>query len=195
MNHYFTSDPGKKPNRKNITFRFLGALETFISDDGVFSKDTLDFGSRTLLETVINRDLKGNLLDLGCGLGYMGILLKKQFPDLEVTMVEINETAVQLARENSALHHQNNTCICSDGISELDMKFDNIVFNPPIRTGKDNIYRLFRESVQHLNEGGCLYIVIRRQQGAESAVRYLSEMAKVEVIEKKNGYWILSVCG
>ena len=75
------------------------------------------------------------------------------------------------------------------------MKFDNIVLNPPIRTGKDNIYRLFRESLQHLNEGGCLYIVIRRQQGAESAVRYLSEMAKVEVIEKKNGYWILSVCG
>lgn len=194
MNHYFTSDPGKKPNRKNITFRFLGASETFISDDGVFSKDTLDFGSRTLLETVVERNLSGKLLDFGCGLGYMGILLKKQFPELEVTMIDINETAVQLARENSSLYGQNNICIFSDGINDPNLKFDVIVFNPPIRTGKDNIYRLFREALQHLNVGGCMYIVIRRQQGAESAVRYLSEMAKVEVIEKKNGYWILAVC-
>ena len=84
MNHYFTSDPSRKPNRKSIDFRFLGISETFISDDGVFSKDTLDFGSRVLLETVVGRDLRGDILDLGCGLGYMGVLLKKHHPELNV---------------------------------------------------------------------------------------------------------------
>ncbi len=172
----------------------MGDSETFISDDGVFSKDTLDFGSRALLETVVQRDLTGKLLDLGCGIGYMGIMLKKHFPDLEVTMIDINETAVQLAKENSVLYAQDNACICGDGLSAVDSKFDVIVFNPPIRTGKHNIYRLFREGVDHLNPDGIMYVVIRKQQGAESAVSYLGEIAEVQIIEKKKGYWILAVC-
>jgi len=77
MSYYFTSNNGKQPNRKKITFRFLASMETFISDDGVFSKDTLDFGSRVLLECLVPRTLEGELLDLGCGIGYIGILLKK----------------------------------------------------------------------------------------------------------------------
>ena len=81
-------------------------METFISDDGVFSKDTLDFGSRVLLECLVPRTLEGELLDLGCGIGYIGILLKKYHPELKVSMVDINETAVQLAKENSRLYGQ-----------------------------------------------------------------------------------------
>ncbi|MBR2826451.1 MAG: class I SAM-dependent methyltransferase [Erysipelotrichaceae bacterium] len=194
MNHYFTSDPSRKPNRKSIDFRFLGISETFISDDGVFSKDTLDFGSRVLLETVIGRDLRGDLLDLGCGLGYMGVLLKKHHPELNVTMIDINETAVELAEENSRLYHQENRCICNDGLNGITDRFDAIVFNPPIRTGKDNVYRMLDQALEHLNEGGCLYIVMRRQQGAESAVRHLQEHAKPEVLEKKKGYWVVAIC-
>lgn len=194
MNHYFTSDPSRKPNRKNIDFRFLGISETFISDDGVFSKDTLDFGSRVLLETVLERKPQGDLLDLGCGLGYMGVLLKKYCPELNVTMIDINETAVELAGENSALYRQNNRCICNDGIAGIEDCFDVIVFNPPIRTGKENIYAMFDDALKHLKDQGYLYIVIRRQQGAESAVRYLDQFAKTEVLEKKKGYWVIAVC-
>ena len=194
MNHYFTSDPSRKPNRKNIDFRFLGISETFISDDGVFSKDTLDFGSRVLLETVMERELKGDLLDLGCGLGYMGVLLKKYHPELNVTMIDVNETAVELAEENSRLYRQENRCICNDGLDGIAERFDVIVFNPPIRTGKDNVYRMLDQALEHLKENGYLYIVVRRQQGAESTVRYLESHAIVEVLEKKKGYWIIAVC-
>lgn len=193
MSYYFTSNSGKQPNRKKITFRFLASMETFISDDGVFSKDTLDFGSRVLLENLVPRTLEGELLDLGCGIGYIGILLKKYHPELKVSMVDINETAVELAKENSRLYGQDNIVLVSDGLSAVEGQFDIIVTNPPIRTGKDNIYRLFKEGFSHLKAQGKMYVVIRKKQGAESAVRYLGTLGKTEVIDRVKGYWILSV--
>ena len=193
MSNYYTYDPNRKSNRKEIDFRFLGKPEQFISDDGVFSKSTLDFGSRVLLETVVERELKGRLLDLGCGLGYMGILLKKYHPDLSVTLADINQLAVELAQENSRRYHQDNAAVVSDGFAEIDGDFDVIVFNPPIRTGKQNIYRLFEQCVSHLSASGRLYIVIRKKQGAESALNYLSQLAQAMVINRENGYWIIEV--
>ena len=193
MSNYFTYDPDRKLNRKKISFRFLGNEETLISDDGVFSKSTLDFGSRVLLETVVGLPLNGKLLDLGCGLGYMGIMLKKYHPELDVTMADINQLAVMLAEENSRLYSQNNRVLLSDGFSNIADSFDIVITNPPIRTGKENIYRLFRESLDHLMPEGSMYIVIRRQQGAESAVRYLNQMADTEIINREKGYWIIKV--
>ena len=193
MSYYFTTNNGKQPNRKKISFRFLATVETFISDDGVFSKDTLDYGSRVLLENLVERPLKGKLLDLGCGIGYIGILLKKYHPELQVTMIDINEIAVQLAAENSELYGQDNVVLAMDGLSETEEMFDIIVTNPPIRTGKDNIYRLFKEGFCHLNPNGVMYVVIRKKQGAESALKYLSELGKATVEDRVKGYWILSL--
>lgn len=192
MSYYFTNDPNIKSNRRMIDFRFLATLETFTSDNGVFSKDTLDFGSRVMLETLVNRELKGSLLDLGCGIGVIGILLKKYKPELKVTMVDVNETAVSLAKENSKLYHQDNTVLVSDGFTNIDTKFDTIVSNPPIRTGKKVIYELFRQSFDYLNDSGKLYLVIRDKQGAASAVKYLQTLCeKVEIVRKEKGYWII----
>ena len=193
MSYYFTSNNGKEPNRKKIRFRFLANMETFISDDGVFSKDTLDFGSRVLLEYLVKEPLKGKVLDLGCGIGYIGILLKKYIPEIELTMVDVNETAVQLAQENSELYGQNNIAAVSDGLASIDGTFNVIVTNPPIRTGKANIYRLFNDAFSRLEENGVMYIVIRKQQGAESALKYLETLGTTEVLDKVKGYWILSV--
>ena len=193
MSYYFTSNNGKEPNRKKIRFRFLANMETFISDDGVFSKDTLDFGSRVLLEYLVKEPLKGKVLDLGCGIGYIGILLKKYIPEIELTMVDVNETAVQLAKENSELYGQKNIVAVSDGLASIDGTFNVIVTNPPIRTGKANIYRLFNDAFSRLEENGVMYIVIRKQQGAESALKYLETLGTTEVLDKVKGYWILSV--
>ncbi len=193
MSYYFTSNNGKEPNRKKIRFRFLANMETFISDDGVFSKDTLDFGSRVLLEYLVKEPLKGKVLDLGCGIGYIGILLKKYIPEIELTMVDVNETAVQLAQENSELYGQKNIVAVSDGLASIDGTFNVIVTNPPIRTGKANIYRLFNDAFSRLEENGVMYIVIRKQQGAESALKYLETLGTTEVLDKVKGYWILSV--
>ncbi|MGI6509994.1 MAG: class I SAM-dependent methyltransferase [Erysipelotrichaceae bacterium] len=192
MSYYFTNETDKTSNRKKIDFRFSGVLRTFISDDGVFSKSTLDFGSRVLLETLLDEGIEGHVVDMGCGLGYIGILLKEYKPDITLTMVDVNLTAVELAKENSALYRQKNEVICSDGFENITKSFDVIVCNPPIRAGKKVIYKIFSAGYDHLNEGGIMYLVIKRKQGAESAIRYLESINfTVEVINKAGGYWVI----
>lgn len=99
---------------------------------------------------------------MGCGLGYIGILLKEYKPEIELTMIDVNETAVTLAKENSSLYHQNNEVICSDGFENVATSFDVIVSNPPIRAGKKVIYKIFTDGYDHLNENGIMYLVIRK---------------------------------
>ena len=174
MSHYFTTDSRFSENRKKISFRFLGVLETFNSSDGLFSKDTLDYGSRVLLETIVNLDISGKVADLGCGIGVIGILVKKYHPEIDLTMIDVNENAVSISQLNSQLYGQNNRSIVSFGLNNLKgEKFDYILSNPPIRTGKKVIYQLFEQSIDALNPGGKLIIVIRKQQGAQSAIKYL----------------------
>ena len=191
MKQYFTNDPDREPNRREITFWFRGKQLHFISDDGVFSKETLDFGSRLLLEATVDLDLKGRLLDLGCGLGYLGILLKIYHPELSVSMSDVNETAVALAKENSVLHRQDNVVFAADGIP-ADTEYDYIVTNPPIRTGKENVHRLLLEAYEHLVPNGRMYFVIQKKQGAQSALSFmLTQGAAAEIVARKSGYWVI----
>ncbi len=193
MSYYFTNDPQLEMNRKNINFRFFGVIENFISDNGVFSKETLDYGSRALLETITKLDITGKVLDMGCGIGVIGILLKKYKTDIDLTLIDVNERAVELTKINSQNYKQDNKVILSDGFAALDDKFDCIVSNPPIRIGKEKLYSLFTQAYEHLNENGMMYLVIRKQQGAKSAMTYLAELGlKVELLNKDKGYWIIS---
>ncbi len=193
MSYYFTNDPQLEMNRKNISFRFFGVIENFISDNGVFSKETLDYGSRALLETITKLDITGKVLDMGCGIGVIGILLKKYKSDIDLTLIDVNERAVELTKINSQNYKQDNKVILSDGFTALDDKFDCIVSNPPIRIGKEKLYSLFTQAYEHLNENGMMYLVIRKQQGAKSAMTYLAELGlKVELLNKDKGYWIIS---
>ncbi|MBR7187969.1 MAG: methyltransferase, partial [Clostridia bacterium] len=67
-----------------------------------------------------------------------------------------------------------------------------IVTNPPIRAGKAVIYALFARARDFLNPGGALYIVIRKQQGAPSALKFLKERyASVEILDREAGFWVL----
>ncbi len=112
MSYYFTNDPQLEMNRKNISFRFFGVIENFISDNGVFSKETLDYGSRALLETITKLDITGKVLDMGCGIGVIGILLKKYKSDIDLTLIDVNERAVELTKINSQNYKQDNKLSC-----------------------------------------------------------------------------------
>lgn len=193
MDHYYTAKEDKRENRRKISFYFLDDRIEMMSDDNVFSKDDLDFGSRVLIETVLKENIKGKVLDLGCGIGNIGILLKKYGSnDIELTMSDVNVIACNLSKENSRLHRQDNEVIESDGFENIAGQFDCIVSNPPIRTGKKVIYKMFEDAYAHITENGSLYLVIRKQQGAESAVKYLETIDfRVSVINKEKGYWII----
>ena len=71
--------------------------------------------------------------------------------------------------------------------------FDWILTNPPIRAGKAVIYGLFAEAKNFLAPGGTLALVIRTQQGAKSAERYLRGIYEnVETLDVSGGYRVLA---
>jgi 16S rRNA (guanine1207-N2)-methyltransferase len=192
--HYYTSQPQVRTDEREIQAELRGHHFRFVTDRGVFSKKGIDFGTRLLIETVeLNREK--TLLDFGCGYGSIGTVFAKLYPNLLVTMLDINERAIHLARKNAELNHVIDRVkfVVSDGLVEIkDQTFDTILLNPPIRIGKSAVYSLFEQAREHLNPNGSFWIVIRKQQGASSAKQKLTQLFdQVEVVKQKKGYWVI----
>lgn len=200
MGFYYDSDPTTESDRRIITYRQYGINFEFITDTDVFSKREVDFGTDLMISSAI-RDLKErdakvwSILDLGCGYGVVGIVMKKVFKGAEVTCVDKNKRAVGLAGENA----KNNgvplkACLESDCLSAIgkDEKFDLILTNPPVRAGKDTVFSFYEQSYEHLNEGGSIYVVLQRKQGAPSTEKKLMELfGNCETCDIKAGYRVM----
>ena len=193
MEQYFASDPSCESSPVSYTYRFREREFVFETDAGVFSKGETDFGTDLLLNSL--PPLTGRTLDLGCGFGVIGICLAATEP-VEAVLSDVNRRALALAAKNAEKNHVRAEIRESDGFSNLSGLFDQIVTNPPIRTGKQQIYALFAQSAAHLKEDGRLYLVIRRQQGAESAKAYLGTLfASVETLARKKGFYVFCCSG
>lgn len=195
MSHYFTDNRELAKNRKDLSFRFSCFNLTFVSDNGVFCKDYIDEGSIALLKVLNENELGEKILDVGCGYGTIGITLKKCFPDSQIDMVEINPRAIELAKINAEKNKCDVRIFESDVYSNVtDCDYTDIVTNPPIRAGKKVIYKIFEEAYDHLSDNGILWVVIRKNHGAQSAKRFLeSVFGNCEIVRKDKGYYILKI--
>ena len=194
MSHYFVNDDKVASKPRNVVYSINGVDFTFKSDNGIFSKNELDKGSELLIETLLPIDLGKTLLDLGCGIGVIGLTLAYFTPSLNVCLTDVNTRALSLcnANANTLKLSQRVTILQSDIYIEIEGKFDSIVSNPPIRAGKKVTYEIYKGALEHLNDGGSLYIVIRKQQGALSVKSYLEELyGNVTVLAREKGYYIL----
>lgn len=194
MPQYFDNNEELSHDFHQYSFSLLGEEFSFISDSGVFCKDGLDDGSRLLLETIAKTDLGNSILDMGCGIGPIGLLLAHFDKNRHITLVDVNRRALDCAKQNAAkLGLSSRVDVFeSDVYSNINSSFSTIVTNPPIRAGKKVTYAMYAGAISHLNEGGQLILVIRKQQGASSCQEYLKTIFKeVEVVKSKKGYRIL----
>lgn len=192
---YFAPQPhsASAPQAFELTWR--GRAFRFLTDSGVFSKGELDLGTRTLLEA-LPMEPRGRLLDLGCGWGAVGVMLSALHPGLQVVMSDVNERAAALARRNLALNGASAQVAQGDGLAAVEGDFDLIALNPPIRAGKQTVYRLFDECAGRLTPSGALYVVIRRQQGADSARRHLGGLFRsVQTVARRGGFHVFRCDG
>lgn len=172
---------------------FLNTKFIFKSDNGVFSKEKLDFGTRLLLENLPFKEMNGDILDLGCGYGVVSIILSK-FIDAKFDAVDVNKRALHLAEMNMKLNKVTNINYfesnCYDAIDE-NKKYSYIITNPPIRAGKEVVYKMLRGAKDHLKDDGFLYFVMRKDHGAKTAIRDISDIYNAEVICKEKGFFVI----
>ena len=187
---YFENNPDLAHDIHELQVRLLGQNFSFRTDAGVFSKKMVDYGSQVLLNALSIED-EARLLDVGCGYGPLGISLAKVY-QLEVTMVDINNRAIELAKWNAEKNGVQATIFQSDLYQAVQGQFDAVISNPPIRAGKAVVHQVITGAKEHLKSGGRLTIVIQKKQGAPSAKAIMEEThGNCEIIKKDKGYYIL----
>ena len=191
MSQYFDNDKNIKSERKIIKFNFNNKVFSVYSDNGVFSKDRFDYGTRVLLNSVDIDKLSGNVLDLGCGLGVVGIILGTFNKGINIDMVDINERAIDLAKNNLVLNNIKANVFVSDIYSNIDNKYDFIITNPPIRAGKNVIRGFLLGSYDYLKDDGILYFVMRKDHGVKSMIKELSVKFNTSIVNKDKGFYVV----
>ena len=193
MSHYFQDDPNLASNIKTISFEVNGITMNLLTDNGVFSKSKVDEGSLAFLKVILPLDLGNNILDLGCGYGTIGLTLAVAKKEARVTLADVNTRALNMCRRNADAYNlgQRVTILQSDIYEKIEGPYDSIVVNPPIRAGKAVTYRMYEEAKQYLIDGGSLFIVIRKAQGAESAAKYIESIfGNIKMLDRHKGYHI-----
>ena len=190
--HYYTAQPESKHKPGLVTYTYREEALRFETDSGVFSRTEIDKGTDILLRA-LPESIAGDVLDMGCGYGVIGVSVGKHWPNTRITMADVNERACGLSQQNAKKNGVAAQVIVSDGYEKvLGNQYDLILQNPPIRAGKAVIYQMFADAATCLRDGGQLWLVIRKQQGAPSALTYLRTLyGQAEVVEKEAGYWII----
>ena len=193
MNHYFTNDNNIKSNKKIMTISFENKEIGLYTDNGVFSKEHFDYGSKLLIKNFIKEPKEGRVLDLGCGYGVIGIILSEN-KALFIDMVDINKRAVELSTENLKLNKvENANCFESNIYSNIKEKYNYIITNPPIRAGKDTIRKFLFGASEHLEENGEVWFVMRKDHGVKSMIKELEKNYFVKIIDKDKGFYIVQL--
>lgn len=192
MSQYFDNVDLKSNIEKYKTIIFDKEF-CFNTDNGVFSKSKLDFGTRCLLENLPLEEIKGEILEVGCGYGVIPIILTRIVDKIEsFDAVDVNKRALHLAEMNKKENFAPKVnFFLSDCYKNINKKYDVIISNPPIRAGKNIVYEIVMNARNYLKEDGKLFIVINKDQGAKSLYKDLEKVYKCELINKKKGFWII----
>ena len=192
MNQYFNNNSNLESNIVENKVNINGFDYIFYTDNGVFNKKGLDFGTRLLLEN-INLNGKNSFLDMGCGCGVVGLFLLKNNPQYIIDMVDVNNRALELTKKSLNKNKLEANVFYSDTYLNINKKYDCIITNPPIHAGKKVVYDIIKNGKNYLNNNGEIWIVMRKDQGALSMMKDMIDYYNFEIIKKAKGFYI--ICG
>lgn len=190
LNQYFINNNNLKSEKRVINYNYGSTCFEFLSDNGVFSKSKIDFGSITLIETYLKYKKNiDNFLDVGCGYGFLSVVLAKML-NISGVGVDVNLRALDLAKKNAILNKASVSFKESNIYENVKEKYDLIMTNPPIRAGKKTVLDILIKAKDFLNNDGELWVVIRKDQGAKSIIKEISSIYKIEIKEKNKGFYV-----
>jgi len=191
MNQYFENNSNLKSEINKINTKIKDTSFIFYTDNGVFNKKGLDYGTKLLLEN-IDLSNKTTFLDVGCGCGPIGIYIALQNNNYTVDMIDVNKRAIHLCNMSKKENNLDNINIFkSDVYENINNKYDCIITNPPIHAGKQKVYEIIINAKDYLNNNGELWVVIRKDQGAKSLINDMKEIYNYSIVNKSKGFYII----
>ena len=190
MQHYYSEQQKSLLNVKKIKQKIKRQGFEFYTASGIFSKEKIDKGTLILAENmIIAKNQK--VLDIGCGIGILGIVAAKLF-DADIAMSDINKRAVMLAKKSAGLNNVKAEIFQGNLYEKIKGNdFDVILSNPPQNAGKEICFELIEQSKKYLRNGGSLQLVARHNKGGKTLSEKMKEVfSNVKVIAKKSGYWV-----
>jgi 16S rRNA (guanine1207-N2)-methyltransferase len=192
--HYFSERPSS-PERRGLVRCVLRGLQLeFLTSSGVFSHKRVDPGTALLIKSMVLPE-EGSVLDLGCGYGPVGVAAGRLRPRLEVVLTDVNERAVELARENLRRNGVANGVALRGGLygPVAGRRFDVVLSNPPFSAGfRGAVGPMVEGATGHLAEGGSLQVVVRLSKGGRMVAALMEDaFGCFEVLARGGGYRVL----
>ncbi len=192
MEHYFIARKHRDDEYFTFNDTLLGHPLSFRTVPGVFNYKGVDQGTRTLIDALAKLNISGKVLDIGCGLGIIGITIAKHFKDVQVTMSDINTTCVALAEQNRATNRVNVNVVAGDAYATIAERYNWVVSNPPIKAGKKVLFDMVLGAKNILERNGNIVIVIRKNLGMDSLRKAMIETyGNCTILDRNKGYYIL----
>lgn len=191
---------GERPKQRQSTRRH-GSFEleiggrrfVFRTQAGVFSQDGPDEGTVLLLDVALPRvKPHQTVLDLGAGVGIIGVVVAGLLTRGEVWMVDVDVRAARLAEENVRRNGISNAHVVLGDIT-LDLppklRFDLVLSNPPTHSGKEVLESFVSEAYDVLRPGGSFYVVVNRLLSVRDMMA--ERFGSVEQVERRKGFLVL----
>lgn len=173
--HYFSDEPVSEMRPKSIDVVLAGHSVSVKTASGIFSPGHVDLGTEVLLEHIDEAPKVGNILDIGCGWGPIALAIALARPHTTVWAIDVNERSLALTRMNAESLGLSNVKVCRPEEVPADLTFAGIWSNPPIRVGKAVLHELLQTWLPRLAEDAESYLVVQKNLGADSLLRWLQE--------------------
>jgi 16S rRNA G1207 methylase RsmC len=194
--HYFSSDPAAPKKTARINLKIASTEIQLEAASGTFSSSRLDAGTAALLKYASQFPRDGNVLDIGCGWGPIGIAIAHHSPATKVFGIDINLRSVEQSNLNASSLKLANFVAMHEKDLDPALRFGAIWSNPPIRVGKKVLHELMLSYIPRLGPGGKAMLVVQKNLGADSFQRWLDETfpeAEVRRVGTDKGYRIIEL--
>ena len=191
--HYYAEQPQSEIKFGLIRSQLRGRPFEFITAPSVFSAKRIDLGTHVLIKGMQLPE-EGQVLDVGCGYGAVGIAAAKFNPNLHVILTDVNRRAVMLARQNAERNHAHNVKVYQGTLYQPvhNQFFDCILSNPPVSAGMETVLVLIHGAPAFLSCGGTLQMVVRSKIGKKTLPNAFTEaFGNCSILTIESGYRVL----